>query len=322
MGTKDAHIVEYFSQKKLDVLVVRQHYEPKLEEKQKRKKLVYIRTKKVKGENYLYLVKSVWDSKRNTSRQEIVKYLGNAQTVTPDDIPPDYRNNPKITSFLASNIGKSVQEKEKLIAKLRKDVFDTLTNGDRDGTLKIFEYYTQSSTTEEFFEKILKPVMYEVGDLWAANKLSVAVEHIASNIAHDLVKIVGERTSKLDGRAKILVCTPPGEEHNLGCNIIESFLQSKKYRVFNLSPNAPTESVISFISNKKLDLILVSITLDDNIKPGQRFVKKLADKFDIPIMIGGLALENSSAKFDGAVIQDDSLSQIYKLVRNQTSNIK
>ena len=281
--------------------------------------MVYIRTKKVKGENYLYLVRSKWDAKKGTSRQEIIKYLGNAQAVTPEDIPSDYREDPKITAFLSTNIGKSAQERDDAIKQLRKDVFNFLTTGERDETIKIYETFTKGSTPAEFFEKILRPVMYEVGDLWASNKLSVASEHIASNIAHDLVKIVGERISRADGRGKILVCTPPGEEHNLGCNILESFLQSKRYTVYNLSPNAPTEDVIDFMGNNKPDLVLVSITLEENIKPGQRFVKKLTEKFDIPVLVGGLALENSKGKFSGTIIQEKSLPSIYNLIRTTLS---
>jgi len=49
--------------------------------------MVYIRAKKVKSDQYLYLVKSIWDSKKSTSKQEIVKYLGKATEVVKDDIP-------------------------------------------------------------------------------------------------------------------------------------------------------------------------------------------------------------------------------------------
>ena len=310
----------FFSlEERLDVHAVRLPFVPKLEVKERRPILVYIRTKKVKGENYLYLVKSVWDPKKSSSRQEIIKYLGNAATVTPDDIPTDYREDPKISAFLSTNIGKSAKEREEAIKQLRKNFFDALTNGERDEALKIFEAYTKGATVDDFFDKILKPVMYEVGDLWAANKLSVASEHIASNIAHDLVKIIGKKISRVDSRGKILVCTPPGEEHNLGCNVLESFLQSKKYKVFNLSPNAPTEDVLDFIRHNSPDLVLVSITLDENIKPGQRFVKKIADKYDVPVLVGGIALEKTKSKFDGQIIEENSLPKIYSVVRNQIS---
>jgi MerR family transcriptional regulator, light-induced transcriptional regulator len=310
--------VEYFSQMvKSDALVAEPHFGLKPEEKGRRILLVYIRTKKVKGENYLYLVRSVWDSKKSSSRQEIIKYLGNADNVVSEDIPIDFRKDPKVAAFLSSNIGKTVKQKEELLNNLKKKVFECLTNGQRDEMIKIYDTFTKSSTVDEFLEKILRSVMYEIGDLWASNKLSVASEHIASNIANDLVKIIGERISKSDGRGKILVCTPPGEEHNLGCNILDSYLQSKRYKVFNLSPNAPSEDMINFIKDKKPDLVLVSITLEDNIKPGQRFVKKIAGKYNIPVFVGGLALGNNKAKFDGMIIGDNSLSKIYNVVRSQ-----
>lgn len=281
--------------------------------------MVYIRTKKIKGEDYLYLVRSIWDAKKASSRQEIIKYLGNAQALTLQDIPSDYRSDPKITSFLSSNVGKNVKQKEVLLNQLKKNVFDCLTNGEQDEMVKIYEAYTKSSTPDEFLERILRPVMYEVGDKWAAKKLSVASEHIASNMAHDLVKIIGQRITRSNGRGKILVCTPPGEEHNLGCNILESFLQSKGYRVFNLSPSAPTESVISFIIDNNPDTVLVSITLEENIKAGQRFVKKITEKYDGPIFIGGQALENKNLKFDGTAIPEKSLVKIYNLLRTSLS---
>ena len=78
--------------------------------------MVYLRAKTVKSEQYLYLVKSVWDSKKNTSKQETIKYLGKATDVANDDIPIDYRNDPKILSGLAkynpSNIEKRNEETE------------------------------------------------------------------------------------------------------------------------------------------------------------------------------------------------------------------
>ena len=49
--------------------------------------MVYLRKKKVKGMDYLYLVKSIWDKERKTSRQVTVKYLGESTSVTRDDIP-------------------------------------------------------------------------------------------------------------------------------------------------------------------------------------------------------------------------------------------
>ena len=128
--------------------------------------MVYIRTKKVKGDKYLYLVKSVWDSKRATSKQEIVKYLGKANQVSPDDIPVDYRDDPKIQAFLSVHSGKNIEKIEKMNKKLEEKLFNSLTKGDLDSALDIYESYVKYSNLNNFFENVLKPVMYKVGDQW------------------------------------------------------------------------------------------------------------------------------------------------------------
>lgn len=278
--------------------------------------MAYIRAKIVNGEKYLYLVKSVWDSKKNTSKQETIKYLGKASDVTIEDIPIDYRDNPKITTFLSAHAGQDRETTKKLIEKVKEDFFNSLTKGDLDKSLEIYESYSKSGGINLFYENILKPVMYKIGELWGANKISIATEHVASNIAHELVSIIAEKISKLGNKCKILVCTPSGEEHSLGCRMIESFLKSKGYRVFNLSPSAPAESILHFISEKKPDIVMISITIEDNIKSGQRLVNKINSSFEIPIMVGGQAIENKNYKFNAEIIEKQSIDKIPKIIKH------
>ena len=52
--------------------------------------MAYIRTKKIKGKKYAYLVESQWDSEKKTSKQKVLEYLGSLEKLTIDDIPKDY----------------------------------------------------------------------------------------------------------------------------------------------------------------------------------------------------------------------------------------
>ena len=47
----------------------------------------------------------------------------------------------------------------------------------------------------DFFDKILRPVMAKIGKDWETGKLAIATEHVASNIAQTLVKIIMEQSS-------------------------------------------------------------------------------------------------------------------------------
>ena len=135
--------------------------------------MVYLRAKTVKGEKYLYLVKSVWDSKKNMSRQETIKYLGKASDITKDDIPADYRNDDKIISYLSSIDTVSIAEKEELLTKLKNQLFDLLIKGDYDAVRQLYDNYVSNSDSASFFEKILTPVMYRIGELWEIGRAHV-----------------------------------------------------------------------------------------------------------------------------------------------------
>lgn len=277
--------------------------------------MVYIRSKSVKGDKYLYLVKSIWDSKKNTSKQEIIKYLGKATQVKTEDIPIDYRNDPKITAFLSTHAGDNIKKTEALVAKTRDHLFNSMTKGDLDKALDIYETYTKNAPLNNFYDDILKQTMYKVGDLWDKNKLSVAAEHVASNIAREMMGIISDKNNKNGNKARVLLCTPVGEEHSLGCQMIQSFLQSKGFRVFNLAPSAPSESILNFIEMENPDIILVSITIEDNVRAGQRLVNKIKSSHNLPILIGGQAVFNSKYKFGGSVICDQPLDKIPRLIK-------
>ena len=283
--------------------------------------MVYLRKKKVKGVDYLYLVKSTWDKVKKTSRQETIKYLGESSSVTRDDIPKEYRENPKINSFLLQNTPKDREKREKLIEQLREKLFSALTEGNLKDTMGIYTAFVSGNSLDQFYERVMTPVMSEIGYMWSENKLSIATEHVASNIAHSLVKVISDenRKSKKD-KGKIVLTTPVGEDHNLGCNVLDSFLVSKGFVTFNLSPSTPAESLTEFIRTAKPDALIVSITLEENIKSGQRMVKKIHETYKkLPIFIGGLAFSNkTNFKFDGKLITDvHALEQIPRIIRKR-----
>ena len=278
--------------------------------------MVYIRAKKVKSDQYLYLVKSVWDSKKSTSKQEIVKYLGKASEVVKDDIPVDYRNDPKILSVLAAYNPKDIKKREDASKKSQQELYKKLTEGNIHDALKIHEEYVKIFNTSDFFDRILKPVMYKIGDDWSTNKISIATEHVASNVAQTLVKIIMDQVSGTGKKKKILICVPQGEEHHLGCDVLETYLTLKGFKVYNIGTSMPTESILSFIENNKPDVILISITLEDNLAAGQRLVRKLEDQYNIPILIGGFAFQAKKIpKFDGKIISDVELEELPKILK-------
>lgn len=255
--------------------------------------MAFIRVKKVKGFDYYYLVKSQWDSKRKISMQHTIKYLGKAADVTIDNIPPEYKNNPRILSLLASVVQEH-ENKAVVTAALKKRVFDALKNGEIEKILDVAGKYKEQSNLAEFYDEILRPVLYDVGYLWQENKLDIGMEHVCSNMANKTIHKITGSIKPNDRMDKIIICTPDGELHNIACNIIESVLFEKGFQVNNVSPSIPTDSMINYIEETKPCMILISVTLQDNIGSAIRLIKKISTIFSIPILVGGLAINHCS----------------------------
>jgi len=267
---------------------------------------------------YLYLVKSEWDKVKKISKQKTIKYLGDSNTVNRDDIPVEYRDDPKINAYLIENTPTDFKRKEAMINKFQEQLFSSLTEGELKNAIQLYESFVGQSTIEKFYEKIMTPVMKKIGSMWSAGKLSIATEHMASNAAQSLVKIISDnhKRNKLD-KGKLIITTPVGEDHCLSCNVLESFLLSKGFTTFNLSPSTPAESLIQFIKTVNPSAILISITLEENIKSGQRLTKKIHNAYKkLPIFIGGQAfLNNTRLKFDAILIENTrQLEQIPRIL--------
>lgn len=115
-------------------------------------KMVYIRNKKVKGIDYAYLVQSVWDPKRNMSRQQTIKYVGKASQITIEDIPEEYREDTKIMAFVSA-FSSHQEERKILVSRIQEEIFAMLSDCNVNGLVDLYEKYSRlfgltSSTVE------------------------------------------------------------------------------------------------------------------------------------------------------------------------------
>jgi methanogenic corrinoid protein MtbC1 len=287
--------------------------------------MVYIRNKKVKGIDYAYLVQSVWDPKRNISRQHTIKYLGKASQITIEDIPEEYRSDTKILAF-ASAYSTHQEERKELISKIQEEMFALLNDCNVNGLVDVYQKYSRLFGLTDFYDKLLKPAMYRIGDLWQKGQLDVATEHASTNTAIGLIKIINERiitakTKESSSQYKAVICTPDGELHGLACNMIESLLLNNGFKVYNISSSIPTDEGIQYIHDVRPDIVFISVTLSENIRSAERLIQQIQTKYNnkLPIVVGGSALNNRNhylnSRSSAFLMKEASFDDIMKLVK-------
>jgi hypothetical protein len=94
-------------------------------------------------------------------------------------------------------------------------------------------------------------------------------------------------------------------------------LLERGYEVYNLTSPLPTNSIESYLYNTNPHLILVSVTLQENINSSIRLVQEIRKSLDIPILLGGNAIKLVSKhqlrlleKYDKVYLDSEKLDNI------------
>ncbi len=261
--------------------------------------MVYIRIKKVKNIDYAYIVESKWNKEKRTSQQLTKQYLGPLAQININKIPEEYRNESTIIKFLDSH-NLNFEKFMELNESLQDTLFEKLKNYELDELFNIYNDYTKSVySLLDFYEKLLIPVLHKIGDQWAKGEIDVATEHVCSNATITLIDLINQKNinkkiskSSLSTTDRpIILCTPEGELHSIGCKIIESLLLEKGYEVYNITSSLPTNSIESYLDNINPSIVVISVTLKENINSTIRFIQEIRQSFNIPIIIGGNAIQ-------------------------------
>lgn len=289
--------------------------------------MVYIRIKQVKNIGYAYLVESKWNKEKHTSQQIIKQYLGPVSQININKIPKEYRSESSIIKFLSKR-NLDFSKSMKLNESLQANLMEKLKSYEINDLIKIYHDYTKSVYTAlDFYEKILIPVLYKIGDQWENGEIDVATEHVCSNAVNTLIDLINQNNIKKISKSyrdtkSIVLCTPEGELHSIGCKIIESLLLEKGYEVYNITSPLPTNSIESYLDNTNPGLVLISVTLEENINSTIRLLQEIRKSLQISVIVGGNAIKSASKsqiqlleKYDKVYLDLENLTDIITNVK-------
>ena len=279
--------------------------------------MAYLRVKSIRGQKYLYLVKSAWDAKKKTSKQTIIKYLGIESDVSINDIPSDYRDSKKISDYFMNQKYFQPTVQTEITQKLQKDLLSSFKNGDYIEANSLLRSYEKIYGFDSFLNQVLIPLIDEIESLGYSKKIDLGTQTTCYNAIQDLMNHILENNSTKMTKKKILICVPYGEQHTLGTKVLESQLLSKGNTVYNLSPFTPVSSIMESIEYNNPDCIFVSVTLDENILSAQRMIQKINDQYKIRIIVGGQAVKSDSTDWNASIGQNLSIPKILKIIQSK-----
>ena len=190
----------------------------------------------------------------------------------------------------------SGKEDARLPENEERDRFlQALLQGDRQGTMQISR--DQVSTPRDlkrFYEEILQPAMYRIGDLWEQGDISVSKEHLASALANMAVssQYIRVMTEAEPWKGRVLVSAASNEFHVLGAQMVANCLEAEGWEVDYLGADTPAPDLVGYIKDRAPDVVALAVTMPFNLIKAKEVVDRILEEFQQPrqrILLGGLA---------------------------------
>lgn len=121
-------------------------------------------------------------------------------------------------------------------------------------------------TTVEIDEMVIAPAMWRVGELWERGELSVAEEHIATEITTRVIALQREARRVAESRRgrRVLLATPAGERHVVALHMVSNLLHGAGYDIVMVGPDVPADALGASVRLHQADVVCMSSTM-----PGQ-----------------------------------------------------
>ena len=110
-----------------------------------------------------------------------------------------------------------------------------------------------------FLEKLIVPLMQEIGEQWKVGTLRIAHEHLATAVVRTLLGNICQRFDISAAMPNLVIATPRGQHHEIGALIAGATAAAQGWQVTYLGPNLPAEEIVRCAVQNEAKAIGVSI---------------------------------------------------------------
>lgn len=152
-------------------------------------------------------------------------------------------------------------------------------------------------SVQRIYADVFTPTLIELGTLWHGGKISIAQEHLASQITIDqMARLRSMVIPQASLNLHCVVATVHGDAHAIGSQMIADYLLWDGWSVDYLGSHTPAEDLVRFCENRNCDLLCLSVTLPEHLAEIKIVADKLAKLSKPPkLLVGGAAIKQERA---------------------------
>jgi MerR family transcriptional regulator, light-induced transcriptional regulator len=157
--------------------------------------------------------------------------------------------------------GESHREK---ISELARAYAAALLAGDEVAAeMVIREAMDADVSTPQIDDEMITPALWLVGELWERGEISIAEEHIATEITLRVLALQREaqRVARARSEHKVMLATPVGELHVVALRMAANLLRGAGYEIVMLGADVPEDALSVTARRIEADVVCMSSTL-------------------------------------------------------------
>ncbi len=179
-----------------------------------------------------------------------------------------------------------------LTEEIYKDYIQNLLKGDRASCARIVQdFLDRDIPLMDLYLGLFQRSLYEVGHLWEINKISVAVEHMATAITESLLTLAYPRifAAEHKGKKAVVSCLI-NEYHQIGGKMVADIFELNGWDGYFLGANTPIADLQTMINQKQPDIVALSVSIYFNFNSLYNTLETIRKTFpELKIIVGGQA---------------------------------
>jgi MerR family transcriptional regulator, light-induced transcriptional regulator len=124
-------------------------------------------------------------------------------------------------------------------------------------------------------EKVVLPLLREIGVCWQQGTLRVAQEHMASAVIRTFLYNLRDSYKPSEYDSRIIITTPYGQHHEFGALISALIAASEGWDALYLGPDLPASEIIAASEQLKPKVVALSIVLATDDETLNKEIEKL-----------------------------------------------
>ncbi|MCM2312223.1 MAG: cobalamin-dependent protein [Steroidobacteraceae bacterium] len=140
---------------------------------------------------------------------------------------------------------------------------------------------------------VVQPALYEIGRRWQQDSLSVACEHLATNVARTVMAAgLAGNERRCSNRRRVLLACAEGNRHDLGLQMVGDAFRHAGWNVRCLGADVPTDDLVQHAAHWNADLLGLSVAFAHQLRSIRAVASGLraaGEREALPILAGGIA---------------------------------